>query len=127
MRSTRPTAAVILSAVLLGLLCLAVAANALYVRHGVSELKRQVAALPDVPGEGVEQQLDELEDTFGSMETGLSMSIRYALLDRVREQLASVRAYAAGNNRDEYATAVAGLWEAVRDLDRLERFSARNI
>ena len=56
-----------------------------------------------------------------------SLSVSFPVQDRVREHFAAVRAYGAAGSSADYAAALAVLREALRDLDRLERFPARNV
>lgn len=127
MRSRIPTAAVVVSAVLLGIILAFVAGNALFVHHTVSSLRDKVESLPSIPDAYVPGQLDELSDLFSSHETGLSLSVSFPILDRVREQIVTARAYAVMGKEADYTAALAVLKDVIRDLDRLERFSARNI
>ena len=127
MRSRIPTAAVVASAVLLCITLAFVAGNALFVHHTVSSLRERVESLPAIPDADVLDKLDELANLFDSHETGLSLSVSFPILDRVREQIATARAYAAMGSEADYTAALAVLNDVIRDLDRLERFSARNI
>ena len=84
-------------------------------------------ALPAIPDADTPGLLDGLEAQFNRYETGLSLSVSFPILDRVREQIAAARAYAVSGSDTDYAAALAVLREALNDLDRLERFSVRNI
>ncbi len=127
MRSRTPTAAVIAAAVLLCLILCAVAANAVFVRGSVAALRTRADALPAIPDADTPGLLDGLGAQFNRYETGLSLSVSFPILDRVREQIAAARAYAVSGSDTDYAAALAVLREALNDLDRLERFSVRNI
>ncbi len=127
MRSRTPTAAVVAAAVLLCLIVCAVAANAAFVRGSAAALTARADALPAVPDTDTARLLDTLATLFARYESGLSLSVSFPVLDRVREQIAAVRAYAAAGSSADYAAALAVLREALRDLDRLERFPARNV
>lgn len=127
MRRARPAAAVVFAGLLLCLLCVAVGVNAVLVRRSVAELTRLADALPPIPDGTVADRLEELARAFERRETALSVSVSFPLLDRVREQITTVRAYAEADSAAEYTAAVALLREALRDMARLEHFSARNI
>lgn len=127
MRRARPTAAVVFAGILLCFLCVAVGVNAAFVRRSVAELTRLADALPPTPDGTVSDRLDELAQVFERRETALSVSVSFPLLDRVREQITAVRAYAEAGSVAEYTAAVALLRDAIRDMARLEHISARNI
>lgn len=127
MRRARPTAAVVFAGILLCFLCVAVGVNAAFVRRSVAELTRLADALPPTPDGTTTDRLDELAQVFERRETALSVSVSFPLLDRVREQITAVRAYAEAGSTAEYTAAVALLRDAVRDMARLEHVSARNI
>lgn len=127
MRSRIPTAAVVASAVLLCIVLVSVAGNAVFVRRTVLSMRERVESLPAVPDAGVPGELDELSALFDRREIGLSLSVSFPILDRVREQIAAARAYAITGSEADYTAAIAVLKDVIRDLDRLERFSARNI
>ena len=90
-------------------------------------LRTRADALPVIPDADTPGLLDGLETQFNRYETGLSLSVSFPILDRVREQIAAARAYAVSGSDTDYAAALAVLREALNDLDRLERFSVRNI
>ena len=96
-------------------------------RGSVAALRTRADALPAIPDAGTPGLLDGLEAQFNRYETGLSLSVSFPILDRVREQIAAARAYAVSGSDTDYAAALAVLREALNDLDRLERFSVRNI
>lgn len=127
MRRARPTAAVVFAVLLLCLLCVAVGVNAVFVRRSVAELTRLADALPPTPDGTVAGRLEKLARAFERRETALSVSVSFPLLDRVREQITTARAYAEADSAAEYTAAVALLREALQDMARLEHFSARNI
>lgn len=127
MRRARPTAAVVFAVLLLCLLCVAVGVNAVFVRRSVAELTRLADALPPTPDGTVAGRLEELARAFARRETALSVSVSFPLLDRVKEQITTARAYAEADSAAEYTAAVALLREALQDMARLEHFSARNI
>lgn len=127
MRRARPTAAVVFAALLLCFLCVAVGINAVFVRRSVAELTRLADALPSTPDGTVAGRLEELARAFARRETALSVSVSFPLLDRVKEQITTVRAYAEADSAAEYTAAVALLREALQDMARPEHFSARNV
>lgn len=96
-------------------------------RGSVAALRTRADALPVIPDADTPGLLDGLETQFNRYETGLSLSVSFPILDRVREQIAAARAYAVSGSDTDYAAALAVLREALNDLDRLERFSVRNI
>lgn len=121
MRRRAPAAAVVASVVLLGLILCATAGNAVFVRVSVARLSGLAEALPAEPGEEAAARLTELEAAFARRATGLSLTVSFPLLDRVREQLSAARSYALSGSRAEYAAACVLLRDAIRDLARLER------
>lgn len=127
MRRRAPTAAVVASAVLLFLILCAIIGNAVFVRISVSRLEALAAALPDSPGADAVAALDELAAAFSRVEVGLSLSVSFPLLDRVREQLSAARAYALSGSYMEYSATCSVLLDAIRDLGRLEQWSVKTI
>lgn len=127
MRRRAPTAAVVASAVLLCLIVCATVGNAVFVRVNVSRLEVLAEALPASPGADAVAALDDLTAAFSRVEAGLSLTVSFPLLDRVREQLSAARAYALSGSYIEYSATRAVLLDAIRDLGRLEQWSVKTI
>ena len=113
-------------ALLVGVMIL-VAVNADFVMDTQSSLSRAAEAFSPVPSTEAVAQIAALRESFGQVETRLSFSVNYYLLDRVNELLASLEAYAASADAAGYASTHQMLIDALRDLSRLEKVSWETI
>jgi hypothetical protein len=102
---------------------LLVAINAAFVIDTQASLSRTVEALSPVPSEVAIGQIRALREQFESKETKLSFSINYYLLDRIKELLASLEAYAASGDTPGYTSTHQLLRDTIQDLSRLETIS----
>ncbi len=119
---------VLIAVIVLGTICMLVAANAVYVRHVTDELITRLNALPDIPDtEKTPDAVHDITRYLNRHTTGLCLSINYALPDRVGEQLAALASYARMGDDLQYAATLAVLHDACRDLARAERFDIKSI
>ena len=107
--------------ILLLVLLLLVCINAVFVTNTTRSLSDQLRALPDAPSEECLQKIQVIEAYFEEKEPFLRISISFFLSDRVKEQLASLRLYAATDMAGDYLVTKALLLDAVEDMGRLER------
>ncbi len=121
--------------IILLLLFLLVAVNALYVRQVVHELRTAVLSLPDIsatepgsfPNQRLLDEITQIKAYLSRHEKCISLSVGYALFDRVQESLLLLAAYAEASDGQQYAATRATLLDQIADMGRLERFSMTNI
>ncbi len=116
-----------IAAGILLLVVVVVICNTAYVNHTVGDMEALAASLPDAPEPQAADILDGLRERLETHESGLSLSVSFLLLDRVRELIDSEAAYNRTGDIANYAATRAMLLDALGDLKRLERVSVQNI
>lgn len=106
--------------ILLLLVLLLVIFNAGYVQGTTRSMEERIAVLPDEPTAEAARGIEELRAYWEIHQPWLRLTVSFSLTDRVSELAASLEAYAEGGAETDYTATKALLWDAVKDVRRLE-------
>ena len=95
--------------------------NALYINRISSDLTNRLDALPDVDDERCLEEALHFCELWEKKSKSVSLSVGYPVVDRITEQAALLAACAECGDLYGYRSAIALLYDAVEDLQRLER------
>ncbi len=116
------------AAVVLCVVILLVAINAVYVRRVADNLCDRLEALPEHPDPTTTPDaVAAIRRRLEAHTTTLSLSVNFALPDRIGESLCALEAYAREGDGAQYAATRAVLLDLCRDLSRAERFDLENL
>ncbi len=105
-----------------------VAVNAVYVRRVSDTLLDLLETLPDLPDPAVTPgEIEAVSAYLCEHMTLLSLSVNFALPDRIAESLAALREEARLGDGYQYTATLAILRDLCRDLARAEQWKVENI
>ncbi len=118
----------VIGGVVLAVVILLVAVNALFVRNTVETLTAALDALPEIPDPSTTPaEIVALREFLESKETLLSLSVSYAVTDKVTEALYSLEAAAGVGDVFQYEETLSLLRDLTEDIGRLERIALRSV
>lgn len=95
--------------------------NALYINRMGFALTERLDRLPDIGTPGCAEGVRDLTDFWQERVGFVLLSVSYPIADRITEQAATLLACAECGDVYGYRTALAMLYDAVEDMQRLER------
>lgn len=108
---------------LLFLLTLAIVLfNALYINRMTFALRGRLDALPDITDSACVPTVEDFCEDWQKKCNLLSLSVGYPIVDRITEQSALLLSCAKCGDRYGYQSALTLLYDAIEDMERLERF-----
>ena len=101
------------------MLCI-IGCNALYINRLSNDLNERLGALPDIESNACLDEALRFCRDWDSKSKLVSLSVGYPVVDRITEQSALLVACAECGDLYGYRSAIALLYDAVEDLQRLE-------
>ena len=118
----------VLGGVVLLVVTLLVACNAVLVTRTEASLLGDLTALPQVPDPTTTPaEVAAIRARLEKKEAFLGISVSYTVIDKAAEALRSLEASAAIGDVEQYRATLATLVDMLEDIGRLERLSLKNI